>query len=181
MTMVIAFCTVSAVNAESMPPESGPQIAKEASLMVDNLKLSGDTAVKFIKIYADYRAELEKVRSECKPCKPQVVDGKKVPLTEQQVEENIKNEFKASHKIIDIREKYYSQFKTILTPSQISKMFRHEKKIMDRKRHEMDKRRKAAGKHHKKAPRRPMRKTGQPFKKGVSDTLTVMKGKNLER
>lgn len=176
MTLVIAICAASAVKAESISPESGPQIAKEASLMVQHLHLKGDTAVKFLKIYADYRTELEKVHSECRPFKPQVVDGKKVPLTEAQIDENIRNDFKVSHKIIDIREKYYKQFKTILTPSQIGKMFRHEKKIADRKRHEMNKRRKAAEKRHN-----VRKKTAKPIRKNLGDTLTVGKGKNLER
>lgn len=141
MTVVIAgLISVNVAKADSMSAEAGPQIVKEANLLVEKLKLKGDTAVEFTKIYADYRTEMEELLSKNKPIKPACVNGKKQPLTDEQVDENIRNGFKVGHKMIEVREKYYKKFKTILSPSQINRMFRYEKKIMDRKRSEMKRR-----------------------------------------
>ncbi|MBD5192764.1 MAG: hypothetical protein HDS88_07715 [Bacteroidales bacterium] len=137
--IILALCTFNS-KAECMSPESGPQTVKEANWLVEKLKIKGDSAVKFNKIYSDYRTEMEAVRAKYKWNEPAVVNGKKTPLTDKQVEENLHNGFKMGHKMIDIREKYYKQFKTVLSPSKIEKMFRYERKIMERKREEVKKR-----------------------------------------
>lgn len=139
LAMVIALCA-NALYADTLAPESGPQIVKEADLLVEKLKIKGDTAIKFVKIYTDYRTEMEQVHEKNKPIKGAVVNGKRERLTEQQIDENVRNGFKAGRKMIDVREKYYKQFKTILPASKIEKMFRYEKKIIEHKRKEMKKR-----------------------------------------
>ena len=157
LAIVIAICTSNALYADALAPESGPQIVKEADLLVEKLHIKGDTAIKFVKIYTDYRTEMEQILEKNKPMKGAVVNGKREPLTEQQIDENVRIGFKTGRKMIDVREKYYKQFKTILPASKIEKMFRYEKKILEHKRKELKKRdsiRKDAAKKREKAAKK---------------------------
>lgn len=130
------------------------QIEKEATLLVKKLNITGDTVAKFTKIYAEYRLDMEKTFANNKPVEPKMVNGKKQRLSDTEIDQNITNGFKTGRKMIDIREKYYKKFKTVLPPSKIDRMFRYEKKIMDRKRHEMEKRMKKRDKNRSEAAKR---------------------------
>ena len=61
-------------------------------------------------------------------------------LTDAEVEQVIKARFAQSRKMLDIREKYYNEFRKFLSPKQIQKMYNMEKRIGDKMRKEMGKR-----------------------------------------
>lgn len=48
-------------------------------------------------------------------------------LTDAEIEKQIKDQFAQSRKILDIREKYYNEFRKILSPKQIAKFIRQKK------------------------------------------------------
>ena len=48
-------------------------------------------------------------------------------LTDDQIEAQIEARFVQSRKILDLREKYYREFKKVLKPRQIMKMYAEEK------------------------------------------------------
>ena len=65
--------------------------------------------------------------------KPKVKDAattqpapKAIP-TDAEVEKAIKDRFAQSRKLLDIREKYYNEFRKILSPKQIMKIYQLEK------------------------------------------------------
>lgn len=60
--------------------------------------------------------------TEQKGMKPQP----KSVLTDAEMEQQIKGRFAQSRKILDVREKYYDEFRKILSPKQIMKIYRTE-------------------------------------------------------
>ncbi len=55
--------------------------------------------------------------------------AKPVP-TDAEIEKQIKDQFAQSRKILDVREKYYNEFRKILSPKQIMKIYQTEKRVM---------------------------------------------------
>ncbi|MDE6265936.1 MAG: hypothetical protein K2M07_01120 [Muribaculaceae bacterium] len=164
--LVIALFTINVSKAECMSPSTGPQIVKEADWLVEKLKLKGDTAINFVKIYTDYRSEMVSVREQNKCKEPEVINGKKGSLSDSDIDENIRKGFESSRKMIDVREKYYKKFKKVMSPRKIEKMFRYEKKIMERKREEMKKREKYREQKHEQVDKR--RKKVQANRKKIA-------------
>lgn len=68
------------------------------------------------------QATLLRAGAEQKGMKPQP----KPVLTDAEVEQQIKGRFAQSRKILDVREKYYDEFRKILSPKQIMKIYRTE-------------------------------------------------------
>ena len=66
--------------------------------------------------------------TEQKGMKPQP----KPVLTDAEVERQIKGRFAQSRKILDVREKYYDEFRKILSPKQIMKIYRTEQNNADK-------------------------------------------------
>lgn len=61
-------------------------------------------------------------------------------LTDAEVEADIKTRFAQSRKMLDIREKYYEEFRKFLSPKQVQKMYNLERRNGDKFRNEMNKR-----------------------------------------
>jgi hypothetical protein len=66
--------------------------------------------------------------------------GMKSEMTDAEAENVIKDRFAQSHKILDIQEKYYNQFRRILTPKQILRIYQNEKATREGLRKEMKRR-----------------------------------------
>ena len=75
---------------------------------------------------------------------------KKGNLTEEQIDEQNKARLAHSRKMLDIREDYYTKFKSVLKPSQINRMYKIEKRIVERKRTEISSRKSKHDKDGKK-------------------------------
>ena len=98
---------------------------------------------------AKQRAEGTGVKPEPKPL-----------LTDAEVEQQIKGRFVQSRRILDVREKYYNEFRKILSPKQIMKIYQTEQNNADKLKKEFDRRKKqtvAQGKQ--KRPVRPVQKS----------------------
>ncbi len=108
-------------------PGEGMQMNREkmkemqVNQVVNALMLGDAMAAKFKPVYENYLKELGEARTfGMKKVKDQ-------PLTDAQIEEGIKNRFAQSRKMLDVREKYYNEFKKYLTPKQILKVYQLEK------------------------------------------------------
>ena len=55
-------------------------------------------------------------------------DGKS--LSSKQIEQNTDNRFAMARAILDLREKYYNKYKRFLSPEQIDRVYRTEKRLM---------------------------------------------------
>lgn len=117
----------------------------QCSQIIKGLALDDATAAKFTPVYKQYMEEMRATRtmgSRRNPANRTVADKqtpKPVP-TDAEVEQIIKSRFAQSRKILDIREKYYNEFRKFLSPKQIQKMYNMEKHSGDKFRKEMNKR-----------------------------------------
>ena len=121
----------------------------QCNQVVKALLLDDATAAKFTPVYMQYLKELSesrisnsrklKAKETATPENVQKTEPKSIP-TDAEVEKAIKDRFAQSRKILDIREKYYNEFRKFLSPKQIQKMYNMEKRIGDKMRKEMGKR-----------------------------------------
>ena len=136
----------------------------QTNQIVKMLMLDDSTTDKFIPVYQNYLKELRecrmmnraKLRAEGTGVKP---DPKPL-LTDAEVEQQIKGRFAQSRRILDVREKYYNEFRKILSPKQIMKIYQTEQNNADKLKKEFDRRKKqtvAQGKQ--KRPVRPVQKS----------------------
>lgn len=126
--------------------------------------LDDATTAKFIPVYQNYLKELRECRMMNRA--KQRVEGTGVKpepkplLTDAEVEQQIKGRFAQSRRILDVREKYYNEFRKILSPKQIMKIYQTEQNNADKLKKEFDRRKKqtvAQGKQ--KRPVRPVQKS----------------------
>jgi hypothetical protein len=104
----------------------------QASKIVADLGLDDKTAAKFTEVYKKYMAEQNEVRKEFaagfakRDKMGEKKDGERVKVnapTDEQVDKMMRDRFKQSRKMLDIREKYYDEFRKFLSPKQVQKVF----------------------------------------------------------
>ena len=98
-------------------------IAQQISQYVSLFSLNEQQAQQFDVLYKAYNKKMRAVHDLYQ--KEPVAEG--TAMTEEQVEQRILDNFAQSRAILDVREQYYKQFRQILTPSQINKIFEDEK------------------------------------------------------
>ena len=99
----------------------------QAGKIVNDLGLDDKTAAKFTDVYRKYMMDMEKVRKEYLPERPKVKPeaGKPYMPTDAEVDKKMRDRFKQSRKMLDIREKYYDEFRKFLSPKQVQKVYDH--------------------------------------------------------
>lgn len=119
--------SLSAQNPQAKPrkqratPEQIEQ--RQCNQMIKTLLLDDATAAKFTPLYTKYLDEMRAVRQNYREDRAL---AKKNMLTDAEIEKMIKDRFAKSRKMLDLRESYYGQFRKILTPKQIWKMYQTE-------------------------------------------------------
>ena len=97
--------------------------------IVEELNLDDATAARFTTVYSQYVQEMHAAYKQHAMIRPQKgEDGKKVRLTDEQVKHNLEEQLALSQTIIDLRKKYYKEYLKFLTPRQIEKLGKMEKK-----------------------------------------------------
>lgn len=117
----------------------------QCNQIIKGLALDDATAAKFAPVYKKYMEEMSETRNmnARKKADNKVAADKQTPkpvLTDAEMDQNIKARFAQSRKMLDIREKYYGEFRKFLSPKQIQKMYNMEKRNGDKFRKEMNKR-----------------------------------------
>lgn len=135
-TILIALLVcVATMNAQqrTRPVQHGKNMEQQTMGMVEALALDDKTAVKFKEVYAKYKKEMQSVQRTFPRGERERKDSAAVRklLTDAEIEQNIKDGFAKSRAVIDIREKYYKEFRTFLTPRQIQRMYEMEKREME--------------------------------------------------
>ena len=137
MLMVALFVGTQVMNAQN---EQGKHHGKRAhkrmtmEQMVDvqsnkiigELGLDDKTAAKFKDVYKKYMDEMNALRKKEAPKKEGVKseDGKAPAMpTDAEVDKMMRERFAISRKMLDIREKYYDEFRKFLAPKQVQKIF----------------------------------------------------------
>ena len=137
MLMVALFVGTQVMNAQN---EQGKHHGKRAhkrmtmEQMVDmqsnkiigELGLDDKTAAKFKDVYAKYMKEMNDLRKKEAPkkggVKPEEGNAPAMP-TDAEVDKMMRERFAVSRKMLDVREKYYDEFRKFLAPKQVQKIF----------------------------------------------------------
>lgn len=112
---MIAACGMSAAakDTDSQKLAREKLAVRQASYIAGKLDLDKETTQKYIDTYCRYQQKIWDLGSE------------KGLNTEQRLDR--------SQKILDLRKKFYKEYKKFLTEEQIEKAYRLEKQIFDRK------------------------------------------------
>lgn len=147
--LLIGGQTISAQNKDHKDNKQRPtpeqMMQWQTNRMVKTLMLDDATAAKFTPVYEKYLKELRDCRmmNYKDKAKDKSAEAKQTPKpmpTDAEIEKQIKDQFAQSRKILDIREKYYNEFRKILSPKQIVKIYQAEKNNANKFRKEFDRR-----------------------------------------
>ena len=109
----------------------------QANKIIGELGLDDKTAAKFTDVYARYMKEMNDFRKEGMDFrmrgriqKGDTLAKMKMQMpTDAEVDKMMRDRFKQSRKMLDIREKYYDEFRKFLSPKQVQKVY--DKGMMD--------------------------------------------------
>lgn len=123
ITALLLTLPLAAQQSASGRLQGRQYIAQQISQYVSLFSLNEQQAQQFDALYKAYNKKMRAVHDLYQ--KESVAEG--TAMTEEQVEQRILDSFAQSRAILDVREQYYKQFRQILTPSQINKIFEDEK------------------------------------------------------
>lgn len=105
----------------------------QARRIINDLGLDDKTSAKFTEVYKKYMTEMNDLRKKNMPKKPEVKPGENQGLampTDADVDKMMRDKFAMGRKMLDIREKYYDEFRKFLSPKQVQKIY--EQGMMNR-------------------------------------------------
>lgn len=138
LTVMAVFMSTQVMDAQNAPQKRSrkrmtmEQMAEmQAGKLVGEMGLDDKTAAKFTDMYKKYMKELNDVRKESmedfkRRMAQKNKDGQKPkmqPPTDAEVDKMMRDRFKQSRKMLDIREKYYNEFRKFLTAKQVQKVY----------------------------------------------------------
>lgn len=140
--LLFVFTLFASLNAESQNQDRFPLLRErmvQAKLREIKLCLKLDQATfdQFRPIYLKYEREVSGVnfRNLARLTK---VDADS--LTTEEADQLIVNQLDAAQKLISIREKYYKEFRTVIAPQQIIKLYQTEAELRKKVMQEMKRR-----------------------------------------
>ena len=146
VTMMTVSTSVFAQAANQKQRLSREQLAeKQAQYIAHDLGLDDKTSSKFIGTYTEYQKEIWALG-------PRPHHKKGEMKSDAQTEQEIKQRFEMSEKILNIRQKYYKKYSQFLTQQQIQRVYELERQMM--KRFAQRGSRKGMGKDGKPGPRK---------------------------
>lgn len=103
----------------------------QANKISNELGLDDKSSAKFIDLYKKYMKEINDARKKDMPPKPDAKPDENKPrpngpmpkMSDDDVDKMMKERFALSRKILDIREKYYDEFRKFLSPKQVKKIY----------------------------------------------------------
>lgn len=110
------------------------RIEQQIKHYADTFDLDEGKTTKFAEFYKGYNKELREIQQSYRPKKKM---NRQAMLSEEEIEKHILDNFTKSRAILDIREKYYKSFRTILSPSQVQTIYKDEKARMNNMRKRM--------------------------------------------
>ena len=130
LMMVVSMMAVSTNVCAQAPNQkqrlSREQLAeKQAQYIAHDLGLDDKTSSKFIDTYTQFQKEVWALG-------PRPHHKKGEMKSDAQTEQEIKQRFEMSEKILDIRQKYYKKYSQFLTQQQIQRVYEIERQMMKR-------------------------------------------------
>ncbi len=167
MLMVACFLGVQVMNAQNEPGKvkgkrPHKRITMEQMVDIQSNKIIGDlglddkTAAKFKDVYKKYMTEMDDLRKKNMPKREGMKPGEgKAPQmpTDAEVDKMMRDRFEQGRKMLDIREKYYDEFRKFLSPKQVQKIYEQGMSNKGKFHQEMNRR---AGMNRPQGGHRPM-------------------------
>ena len=151
--LVVAFMMgTQVINAQADKPKGKREhkrptleqiIQMQSQRIVDELGLDDKTAAKFAEVYKKYMKEMDDLRKQYMPAKSDLKKDKpSMPksLTDAEVDKMMRDRFAQARKMLDVREKYYDEFRKFLSPKQVQKVYDQGMVNKERFRKEMSRR-----------------------------------------
>ena len=174
MLIVACMMGTQVMNAQADKPKGKrehkrptmEQISEmQSQRIVDELGLDDKTAARFSEVYKKYMKEMDDLRKQYMPAKPDFKKGEPpMPksLTDAEVDKMMRDRFAQARKMLDVREKYYDEFRKFLSPKQVQKVYNQGMDNKERFHKEMRRRSdmKKDGKSRGMSSSRPMQKNG---------------------
>lgn len=114
--ILMALSIITPASAQSTQRQKAIHMA--AVRIADEIGLGEQKKASFIAIYQEYKKEVAEIMSVPAP----VADN-----PETLAEKKILQDFDKSEKILQLRKRYYTKFRSILSPTQIQKMYNAER------------------------------------------------------
>lgn len=126
LTLSLSAMAQSHTNGGSQSTERKQQLAMLTDRYIQTFGLSGQMANDFRALFLDYNKQLQAIKKQYAHCP--AANG--VP-TEEEQDATIRARFARQRAILDIRMTYYDKMRTILSPSQIQRIYDDEKARME--------------------------------------------------
>lgn len=121
---MVACYTATMAQSNSKQRISREELAtKQAKYIADQLALDNETTAKFVETYGQCQKEIWALG----PRKRRASGD-----NDNETEQEIKERFAHSQKILDIRQKYYEKYSKFLTQKQIKRVYELERQMMKR-------------------------------------------------
>lgn len=145
LLITLAAClAANMAMAQPQRPSKEEMQKRQSERIVKELALDNSTAQEFTDIYTRYQAEVNAIDGKYPAPKMPLPDGQRPerkgkgkvkdsqapapqerPMpTDAEIEKQIKDGFARERALLDAKEKFYNEFRKVLTPQQIQKMYR---------------------------------------------------------
>lgn len=150
LTLLLLLIALQPLVAEGRHPDGRPErrppmdIEAQCAELITLLELEGTAAEQFAPLFKRYHEEMISLFKQHRPPRPQHPRSGERParpeLTDTEIEQHILGRFAVSRAIVDVREKYYHEFRRFMSPRQIVKLYEIEQFNADRMKREHHKR-----------------------------------------
>lgn len=123
MALMLTLGTVSAQQPNAKGQNGKERIEQQVRQYTDAFSLNEEQAQQFATLYKAYNKQMRAIHDQYRHERP----AAGTTLTDEQIEQRILDNFAQSRAILDVREQYYKEFRKILTPTQINRIFEDEK------------------------------------------------------
>jgi hypothetical protein len=119
--LMLAFCAMGTAQDKQQRISREQLAEKQAKHIAQELAFGETTTQQFVETFCAYQQEVWALGP-----KPE-----KEPTNDEEAEQSIKERFERSQQILDIRQKYYGEYKKFLTPMQIQQVYKMERQVGD--------------------------------------------------
>ena len=128
-TTLLQGINLQAQNAAKPLPVRDRLMQAKHQAIKRNLNLDKETFVKFRNLYVRYEREMARIDYKNQA---RLMNVNADSLSQDEANLLITSQLKNARKIVNIREKYYKEFNTLLTPNQIIKLYQTEADIRNK-------------------------------------------------
>ncbi|MBQ6976999.1 MAG: hypothetical protein IJQ18_00010 [Paludibacteraceae bacterium] len=124
LVMMALMLMLGTISAQQPNGQNGKErIEQQVRQYTAAFSLNEAQAQQFTALYREYCKKMRAIHDLY--YQPRPAEG--TTLTDEQVEKRILDNFAQSRAILDVREQFYKEFRKILTPTQINRIFEDEK------------------------------------------------------